>query len=459
MSAPSRVPHTLALMFAIMAAALVLTWVLPAGRFETEVTASGQQIVVPGTFARLEEPPLLMPWHLFTVVPRAMVEAGPVIFFILIVGGVVAVLRKTGAIDAGVERLLHYARDRLALLLLGTLAVFALLSASVGMGEEYLAFLSILMLLCAALRLDAIVAVAILMVGHGVGFAVAPFNPFTVLVAQQIAGLPPGSGAGFRLLLIAPMFGVAFHYLYRYAARVRADAGASLVAGLAAARAPEKRDLHELTGRRVLVLAACALALAALVWGIVTRGWYLPELAALFLALGVTAVVIARMPVNDAAGTFSAGAAELAGTALLVGFARSIVLILEDGAVLDTVVNGVAAPLSHVPAEASAVGMLIAQSALDFFIPSGSGHAFATMPVLAPVGDLVGVSRQVTVLAYQLGDGLMNMIIPTNPVLMAMLGAAGIPYGRWLKFIGPLLLRLLAVSAVALVIAVAIGYE
>lgn len=459
MPTASRVPHTLVLMLAIMAAALVLTWVLPAGHFATELAANGQRIVVPGTFTRLEDQPLLMPWHVFTVVPRAMVDAGPVIFFILIVGGVVAVLRKTGAIDAGIERLLHYARDRLAPLLLVTLAAFAFLSASIGMGEEYIALLSVIMVLCAALKLDAVVAVAILMVGHGVGFAVAPFNPFTVLVAQRIAELPPGSGAAFRLLLIAPMFGAAFHYVYRYATRVRADHKASLVAGLAAASAGEQHERHELTAPRVLVLAACALALGTLVWGIVARGWYLPELAALLLALGVAAVVIAPMPVNDAARTFSSGAAELAGTALLVGLARSIVLILEDGAVLDTVINGVAAPLSHVPAEVSAVGMLLAQSALDFFIPSGSGHAFATIPVLAPVGDLVGVSRQITVLAYQLGDGLMNMIIPTNPVLMAMLGAAGIPYGRWLKFIAPLVLRLLAVSAVALVVAVAIGYE
>jgi uncharacterized ion transporter superfamily protein YfcC len=462
MSSKSRVPHTLVLMLAVMTAALVLTWILPAGRFATETTASGHRAVIPGTFTRLEDSPLLMPWHLVTVVPRAMVDAGPVIFFVLIAGGVVAVLRKTGAVDAAIDRLLRRSRERLAPLLFGTLFTFGLLSATVGMGEEYLALLGTLVLLCAALRLDAVTAVGILMIGHGVGFAVAPFNPFTVLVAQRIAGLPPGSGAGYRLLLIVPMFAVAFHYLYRYAAAVRADPGASVIADLSANRTTTPLTTRvdtELTTRRKLVLLACAVTLAALVWGIVGRGWYLQELSALLLALGIVTVIIARLPSNDAANAFTAGAAELAGTALLVGLARSIVLILEDGAVLDTVINGVAWPLSHVPAEASAVGMLLAQSALDFFIPSGSGHAFATMPVLAPVGDLVGVSRQVTVLAFQLGDGLMNMIIPTNPVLMAMLGAAGVPYGRWLRFIGPLLVRLLAVSAIALVLAVAIGYR
>ena len=205
-------------------------------------------MVVPGTFERLDEQPRLMPWHLVTVVPRAMRDAQAVIFFVLVVGGVVGVVRRTGAIDAAVDRVLVTA----AIASHGScsgIEPVRLLSASVGMGEEYLAFLRILVLLCAALRLDAVVAVASLMVGHGVGFAAAPFNPFTVLVAQQIAGGAAGFGAGFRLLLIAPMSSVAIPLSLSIRAPRARGSGASLVGGLAAlSRAGEAPSLHELDG-------------------------------------------------------------------------------------------------------------------------------------------------------------------------------------------------------------------
>jgi uncharacterized ion transporter superfamily protein YfcC len=207
------------------------------------------------------------------------------------------------------------------------------------------------------------------------------------------------------------------------------------------------------------VLTATFLALATLVIGIWQFGWYLVELGAVFLALAILAGLIGGLKLNELADTFTKGAAELAGTAILIGFARSIALILEDGLVLHTIVNGLSTPLSMVPAWLSAVGMLGIQSVLNLFIPSGSGQAFVTMPLMAPIGDLVGVSRQVSVLAFQFGDGFMNMIVPTNPVLMSIIGLAGIPYDRWFRFIFPLILKLLAVAAIALIVAVGIGYS
>jgi uncharacterized ion transporter superfamily protein YfcC len=459
MSIHVRVPHTLALLFAIMVAALVLTWVLPAGSFAMEQTPTGQTVVVPGTFSLIDDAPVLMPWHVLTVVPRAMADAQAVIFFVFIIGGVIAVLRRTGAIDALIGRVLHRFRDHLAFLVFAAMLMFGIFSATFGMAAEYIAFVGILVSLCAALRLDTMSAIGIMVVGYGIGYGVALFNPFTVMIAQDIAGLQPGSGMWYRALIIVPIFLVGFHHVYRYARRVQNDASSSLVADVASAQPPKAEDHPELTVRRRLVLAAAGVALVALVVGIVRLDWYLTELAALFLGLGLLAAVIARLSVDDTANTFIAGAAQLTGTALLVGFARSIALILEDGAVLHTVVNGLATPLSHVPAQLSAVGMLLIQSVLNFFIPSGSGQAFATMPIMAPIGDLVGVSRQVAVLAYQFGDGFTNMIVPTNAVLMGILGIAGIPYDRWFRFVAPLMLKLLAVSAVALMVAVWIGYQ
>jgi uncharacterized ion transporter superfamily protein YfcC len=455
-----RIPHTLILMFGLIVFALVLTWVLPAGTYQMQVTEAGRTVVVPETYAVLEDAPRLPPWAALTVVPRAMAEAQAVIFFVLLIGGVLGLVRRTGAIEAAIGRVLERFRERLGLLIFAAMFVFGVFSSSFGMAAEYIAFVGILVALCTALRLDAMTAVGIMVVGYGVGYGVALTNPFTVMIAQEIAEVQPGSGMWYRALVMVPAFAVGFHHVYRYARRVQNDPSSSLLVGLdrAAAVVPSS-DYPALDARRIGVLFAVGLTIVALVIGIVWRGWYLTELSALFLGLGIVVIVIGRIGLDDAGDTFINGAALLMGTALLVGFARSIALLLEDGMVLHTVVHGLATPLSYVPAELAAVGMLLIQSLLNFLIPSGSGQAFATMPIMAPIGDLVGITRQVTVLAYQFGDGFTNMIVPTNPVLMGILGLAGIPYDRWFRFIAPLILKLLAVSAAALVIGVWIGLD
>ncbi|MFU8831500.1 MAG: YfcC family protein [Wenzhouxiangella sp.] len=459
MSKPFRVPHTLVLMFAMMVVALVLTWMLPAGEFQTEPNEAGREMVVPGTYETLYEAPRLGPWSLFTVVPRALADAQGIIFFVLIIGGALAVIRQTGAIDAmlgkAIERFGHVPW---LLILMGMMA-FGIASATLGMAEEYIPFAAILIALCVAMRMDAVTAIGIMVVGYGIGYGVALINPFTLLIAQDVAELQPGSGMWYRALLWLPFFAVGFHHVWSYAKRVQADPSRSLVADVPAAQPPEPAEQVPLDSRRAWVLIATLAALIALVVGISLFDWYLVELGAVFLALAIIAGLVGRMRLDDIANTFTRGAAELAGTAVLIGFARSIALLLEDGLVLHTIVHGLATPLAMVPAELSAVGMLGIQSVLNLFIPSGSGQAFVTMPLMAPIGDLVGVSRQISVLAFQFGDGFMNMIVPTNPVLMGIIGLAGIPYDRWFRFIFPLILKLLALGSIALVVAVWIGYS
>jgi uncharacterized ion transporter superfamily protein YfcC len=294
--------------------------------------------------------------------------------------------------------------------------------------------------------------------GYGIGYGVAALNPFTVQVAQGVAGLAPTSGIGFRLALFLPFVAIGVHHVYSYAMRVAADPSKSLMVGIAPIHLPPT-EYPPLDGRRLAIFLMVLAVLALMVWGIIARGWYLVELGALFLGLAVFAGLVGRLGADGTAKRFAEGAAELATTALLIGFARSIALLLEDGQVLHTIVNGLAGPLQLVGAHAAAVGMLVIQTVLNFFIPSGSGQAFVTMPIMAPLGDLVGVTRQTSVLAYQFGDGLSNMIVPTNIVLMSILGIAGIPYDRWFRFVWPLLLKLLAAAAVAMVIAVSIGYQ
>jgi uncharacterized ion transporter superfamily protein YfcC len=454
-----RVPDTLVLLFGMMVVALVATWLLPPGQFETALTETGRAVVVPGTYALVEDARTLMPWELLTVIPRALADAQDIIFFVLIVGGAIRVLRATGTIDAILGAVLRRVGHSPALLISIGMGVFAAGSATLGVAEEYIPLTLVLISLCVAMRMDTVTAIGIMVVGYGIGYGVAALNPFTVLVAQRVAELPPASGMGFRLAIFLPFLAIGIHHVLRYSRRVQADPASSLVYGIEAAQHPAAEMHPGMTGRHRLVVGMTLAALGAMVYGIAVPKWYILELGAIFLALALFAGLAGGLGANDTARRFAEGAAELASTALLIGFARSIALILEDGQVLHTIVNGLATPLQATGAEFAAIGMLAIQTVINLFIPSGSGQAFVTMPLMAPIGDLVGVSRQTAVLAYQFGDGFANMIVPTNPVLMGILGIAGIPYDRWLRFIAPLLLKLFLAGSITLVIAVWTGFS
>ncbi len=455
-----RVPNTLALLFFLMVAALIATWVIPQGSFQTELNAQGRAMVVPGSFEVAEDRELMSPLELFTAVPRAFAAASDIIFFLFIIGGVLAIIRATGTIDALLGRLLERFGTRPALLITAVIFAFALASSAVGSSGEYIPFVLILVALCRAMRMDPMTAVAMIICGYGVGYGVAAFNPYTVVVAQGVAELPTYSGWPVRLALLVPFVLIAVHHVWSYAERVRRDPSASVVyedSPVEPAQPPT--DYPSMNAGHVAIIVGFFSALGVAVWGIATRGWYLNELGAAFLILGLVAAAIGRLGPSHTAEKFILGARELTETALLVGVARGIALIMEDGQILHTIVHYLSLPLSLVGAELSAVGMLAIQAVLNFFIPSGSGQAFVTMPLMAPLGDLVGVSRQVSVLAYQLGDGFTNMIIPTNAILMGILGMAGISYAKWLKFAWPLMLKLFAAAALVLIGAVWLGFE
>jgi uncharacterized ion transporter superfamily protein YfcC len=460
MASRFRVPHTLILLLLMMTAALVATWVIPQGSFEMEVTEAGQSVVVPGTFQVTEERTWLGPWHLLTAIPRAFVTpvTRDIIFFLFIIGGVLAVIRATGAIDALFGKILESFGRHPGALIFAVIFVFALASSAMGASAEYIPFVLILVALCRALKMDSMTAVGMVIAGYGVGYGVAAFNQYTVVVAQGIAELPTYSGWPVRLSLTLPFVLIAYHHVWSYSRQVRANPEASLVRDI---EPPElgapPRDYPALTAGHVTILLSFIAALGVAVWGIARWGWYLHELGACFLVVGMLAAAIGRIGPSDAAVRFVGGARDLVETALLVGVARGIALIMEDGQILHTLVHYLSFPLSYL-GPLAAVGMLFIQSVLNFFVPSGSGQALVTMPLMAPLGDLVGVTRQVSVLAYQFGDGFANIIVPTNAVLMGILGMAGVPYDRWFRFCMPLLLKLLALAAVVLVVVVLLGW-
>ena len=454
-----KMPHTLTLLFFLMVAALFATWIIPQGQFETELV-NGREVVLPGTYEVAEDREFMNPVELFLSVPRAFADAQAIIFFLFIIGGVLAIIRKTGTVDALLGRLLENLGGRPAVLIFLVVFVFAFASSVMGASAEYIPFVLILAALCRTMKMDTMTAVGIIVAGYGIGYGAAAFNQYTVIVAQDIAQIDTYSGWGVRIALLLPFVMIGAHHVWSYASRVQADPSVSLMAGIE----PEDRadivtDYPALSLKHVIIIIGFMTALAVSVWGIATRGWYLYELGAAFLIVGIFTAFVGKIGPSLTAKEFVDGAKDLTETALLVGIARGIALIMEEGQILHSIVYAMSVPLSYGGAETAAVGMMIMQTVMNFFVTSGSGQAFLTMPLMVPLGDILGVSRQVAVQAYLYGDGFANMIVPTNPVLMGIRGMASVPYDKWFRFCLPLMLKLLAFAAVCMVGMVMFGYS
>jgi len=463
-----KVPHTLVILFTMVVLAQVLTYVIPAGSFDRVETAEGRLKVVPGTFHLTPETPALPPWACLTALPKGFSGAHQIIFFVFFIGGAFAVLRSTGSLDAGMGALLRRWGDRPFWLVAGGTTICAIGSSTVGFGEEYYPFVPILVSLTLALGYDRLTAIGIVMIGYGAGFGAATINPFTVLIAQDIAGLQPASGLWYRLVLFFVFVPIGIHHIWSYAKKVGRDPAASLVADVKPPKAlsiPSREDaeamgdLAPMTATQKLILSALGIAMVILISGMSMWHWGLDEMQAVFVALTIIIAIIARMSPDRTAAEFGVGAASLTSVALLIGVARAIQVVLDEGGVVDTLVYGISVPVQQLPGALSAVGMFFVQSLANFFIPSGSGQAFVTMPIMAPLADLVGVSRQTAVLAYQFGDGFSNILIPTQYVLIGILAMAGVPYDRWLRFVLPFMVKIVIAGSIALVVAVMIGYQ
>jgi len=450
----SRFPHSLVLIFAMIVIAQLATYVLQPGEFQLAADPVSQRMmVVPGTFAPVEAErlPLL---SFLTLIPKGMEAGADIIFFVFIVGGVIAVVRATGAIDALIGAAIKNVGDKPTLLVAAMTTLFAVGASTIGMAEEYMPFIPLLVTMCIALKMDAVVAMGIVYIGAGVGYGCAALNPFTVMIGQRIAGVDLASGQALRWTLLAVCLAISVHHTMRYAARIRRDPSKSLVSGVDYSSGFELPDDMRFTGARALIVAILCAAVGVFVWGSKTRDWYLTELAALFFGVALLSALIGKLSPNKVAAEFCKGAAEMTTTALLIGFARTIEQVLTEGHVIHTVINGLAQPLQEGTPDLAAIGMLAVQSVCNFFVPSGSGQAYVTMPIMAPLADITGVSREVSVLAYQFGDGFTNMIVPTNALLMGMLALGRIPYERWARFIVPLLAKIYVLLVVVLVLVV-----
>jgi uncharacterized ion transporter superfamily protein YfcC len=434
-----RAPHPLVLLVACVFLAAAFTYLLPAGEFQRrQDPVTGRSVVVAGTYAPVTAHPV-GPFEAVVAIPKGIVDAASVIGLIFLIGGAFAVVERTGVLARLVGWLVTRLRGRDLLVIPVTSIAFSLGGVMMQTQEELIAFVPALLLLTRQLGFTPVVAVAVSLGAAAVGAAFSPVNPFQVLIAQKVAELPPASGLGFRLAFLIPALAIWIWGTTRYAARTRRP---PTPAG-DAARTP-------LTWRDTVILLSIIAAFAIYVYGVQRLDWEFDQLAALFFLVGIVAGLLGGLKLAGTADAFVEGFKSMALAGLLVGFARAIYVVLNEGRIVDTMVHGLFSPIAELPVALSAVGMMAAHAVIHLPVPSTSSQAVLTLPLLVPLSDLIGLSRQVAVLAYQYGAGLCELLTPTNGALMAMLVAAGVRYEEWLRFALPLLALLAAVAIAAI---------
>lgn len=449
-----KVPHVYIILLAIVVICAILTYFVPAGEYSMIEGPGGRMVVDPTSYHGVDQTPLGV-FDVLKSIPKGMVEVASIIFFIFIVGGSFAVVQGTGAIEAGIAALTKKMAGKERAIIPVIMIAFSLGGAVFGMAEETLPFIPIMVTLCIALGFDSLTGAGIVLIGAGAGFAAAFMNPFTVGVAQGIAELPLFSGMQFRIVAYVIFLALSISFVYWYAGRVKKDPTKSLMYQ----KDKERTDvldldaLIELTTAHKLVLAIVGATIALLVFGVIQYGWYIQEISALFLGMAIVAGLVGKLGFNGFAEKLVEGMAALAGGALVVGFARAILVVLNDGSIMDTLLYSIATTVSTLPSVLAAFGMYVFQCLLNFIIPSGSGQAAVSMPIMAPLADLVGVTRQTAVLAYQLGDGISNIFTPTSGYFMAGLALAKIPWEKWAKWMLPLVLLQYLLGAIIVTIA------
>jgi len=452
---------SLVLISSFIIVAQLLSYVVSHGEFDREPSPDqpDRMMVVAGTFEAVSEADAvtLPPWHFLMALTNGLADAQDIIFLIFLVGGVIEVLRRSGAIDAALHRAVARLGHSPWILILGCFAMFAMGSYTIGMGEEYVPLVPIIVTMSLAMRMDAIVAMGMVWVPYGIGWACAGINPFGVMIAQTIAGVPLTSGWEARIVMMVAFLAIGFHHVYRYARMVQKDPSSSFVADVDYSSGFEAPNDISLTGPRIAILVVFVAGLVLFVYGASNLHWYIAELNAIFLAIGILAALISRIPSGETSRVFLEGCAKMTAPALIVGFARTIAVVLEDGQIIDTIVFSIAGLLQGLPPEVSAIGMLVVQTITNFFIPSGSGQAFVTMPIMSPLATLTDVPQQTAVLAYQFGDGFTNMIVPTSALVMGALALGKVPYMAWVRFVGPLLIKIFALAVVFLVLSIHVG--
>ncbi|MDR1508749.1 MAG: YfcC family protein [Synergistaceae bacterium] len=455
-----KLPHIFVLLVSIIFICAAASWILPAGEFERAPNAAGRTVVVPGTYHAIDSTPVGF-FDAVKAIYSGMVDAADVVFFVFIAYASISILLSTGAFNGLVAGMLRVFKGKaraavipLFLIIMGSAA------STIGMFEEALPFIPIFVGIAIAMGYDALVGIGIVSIGVGLGYSGAAMNPFTVGIAQNIAELPPMSGAAYRIGCHIAMIAVASAYMIKYAFKIQADPKKSLVYGEDFSRLAmdEKTVVESPFGiREKLVLATFIALISVVVYGCKFWHWYFQEISGAFLISAFIAAIIMRWNPNILANKMVAGLSEITMACMMIGIARGILVVLRQGHIIDTVVYGMSLPLIGLPTWIAGELMLVLQTLLNFLIPSGSGQASTSMPIMTPLSDVLGISRQVAVLAFQFGDGISNILWPTAfaPVVA---GLGGVKLGTWWKWFTPLFMLILLTQMALIAIGIAMGW-
>lgn len=470
--------NTFAIILSIIGVVAVLTWIVPAGAYD-RAEVDGKEMVVAGTYHAVARAPQGV-FDVLSAPIQGFSKTAEIVVFLLVIGGVLSVIEKTGAITAGIHAASQFFKRnpklRFLFIPLGII-LFSLCGATFGMCEEALIFIPIFIPLALSLGYDSTLGVAIPFVGAGVGFAAAFTNPFTVGIAQGIAQVPLYSGIGYRFIIWVICTLAVITWMIVYSHRVAKDPTKSLTYEFDLEKRKElklAKEEQRITRRQKAVLIAFGLGMLWLILGVLkpqvcslfqktfgidlmnalnlsADGWYITEIAALFLGMGFVCGFLGKMGIQKFTDSFFDGVRGMAEIALLLGFAQAIVIIANNGHILDTLLEWMSGPIKHLHPICASWAAMMLQTVIDFFIPSGSGKAVLTMPILAPLADLIGMTRQTMVLAFQLGGSWLNISMPTDPITIAAIGFARISIGKWIKWILPLLITMYLLSFVFLI--------
>ena len=448
-----------ALLFIVLFIVALLTYIIPAGSFQREMTESGTSIVIPESYERIEQHPVKF-FDIFLSIQEGLIGASGMIFLVLIIGGTFHVIEKTGAIHSLIMKTIEKTKNKEWLLITIVAGLLSVLGGFGIVNISVIAFVPIGIRLAQGMKMDAIVGVAIMYLGAYSGFAIGFMDPIRTGFAQSIAQLPKFSGIEERLVLYGIIVLVTILYIIWYADRVKKNPEVSI---LRSNPFPKLEDSVQdesvnITLTHKLVILILALGIGLYIYGVFKYQWDTNEMAAMFLLIAIGAGIVARMGSNELVKTFVEGCKKIFYGAAIIGLARAIVIVMSDGQILDTIVHGIYTGIQFFPSTLGAIAMLIVNGLFNFIVSSGTAHAAIIMPIMSPLSDLMGISRQVAVQAYTMGDGFTNVINPLSGTLMAILAISGIPLGKWLRFALPLVLIWFVIGILFMIYAVATGW-
>lgn len=459
-----NMPDTWLIVFIIIVVMALLSWVIPSGSFDYEtidVNGTSRNVAIAGTYHQIDKSEVTPTGFLgiFAALYQGCVSAADIIFVILTCAATFGVMVKTGAFHAGIGKVMQKVGNRDLILIPVLMLIFGLGGSVFGMLSEFYGFYPLIVGLMIALGYDAMTGFAVLALGEYIGFMAATLNPYTVAIAQSISGVPLYSGLTFRVICFVVLMTISAVFVIRYALRVRKKPELSVVYGDTCTHSFDRSQLDQYTfnWRHGLILIDVLVTLVILMVGLIKLGWGYKELCGLFIIMSAVAALIAGWTPNKYCAELLVGAKGVLWGCILTGLAKGIVVIMDNAKIMDTIIYALSNLLQNAPSAISAQLMLIVQTIINFFIPSGSGQAAVTMPIMAPLADALGVSRQVACLAYQFGDGLSNLLWPTAGIVI-ICGLGDVRYDRWLKWFGKLFLILLVAQMVLIEIAVLAGF-